>query len=121
MLWNLCQNAYQHGSRGDEGTSGMEIRTGMDPESGRPFLEVRDNGPGIPEQERDAIFEPFFTTDRQGTGLGLYLAKELCESNQALLSYHPLSPRGSAFRIDFPAASPEIGTRAGGPQEAISH
>jgi signal transduction histidine kinase len=47
------------------------------------------------------IFEPFFTTAASGTGLGLYLARELCELNRARLSYEPRRGGGSCFRITF--------------------
>ena len=50
---------------------------GITRESGGPFLELRDNGPGIPQVGGVNLFEPFFTTRNEGTGLGLYIAKEL--------------------------------------------
>jgi len=46
-----------------------------------------DMGPGIPAEQRASIFEPFFTTHEHGTGLGLYIARQLCEANQASLDY----------------------------------
>jgi len=49
---------------------------------------VQDDGPGIPAEQQGKLFEPFFTTATDGTGLGLYIAKELCEANGALLEYH---------------------------------
>ena len=49
----------------------------------------------------DKIFEPFFTTHSSGTGLGLYIAREICASNQATLEYRPIE-QGSCFRITFP-------------------
>ena len=66
-----------------------------------PILEVRDEGPGVPAEEQDALFEPFFTTDKQGTGLGLYISRELCESNQARLDYIDRPGQGACFRITF--------------------
>ena len=61
-------------------------------------LNVIDNGPGVPESVRGQLFEPFFTTDSKGTGLGLYLARELCAANRALLEYVDDLP-GAHFRI----------------------
>ncbi|KPA96688.1 sensor histidine kinase [Pseudomonas asplenii] len=65
-----------------------------------PTLEVRDNGPGVAPEQLQHLFEPFFTTESQGTGLGLYLSRELCESNQARLDYSR-HEGGSCFRITF--------------------
>lgn len=70
------------------------------------FLEVRDAGPGITADNVAKLFEPFFTTRAQGTGLGLYLARELCEANRAQLQYRPPPEGGCCFRITFTAASP---------------
>lgn len=61
-------------------------------------LHVIDDGPGIPETERAKVFEPFFTTHSTGTGLGLYIAKELCEANGASLELLD-EPGGAHFRI----------------------
>jgi two-component system sensor histidine kinase PilS (NtrC family) len=47
------------------------------------------------------MFEPFFTTSGKGLGLGLYLARELCEANQAQLNYLPIPTGGTCFRISF--------------------
>ena len=67
--------------------------------AGNAWLDIRDNGPGIPKGKADQLFEPFFTTSRQGTGLGLYLCRELCESNQARLSLRDSPGEGACFRI----------------------
>jgi two-component system sensor histidine kinase PilS (NtrC family) len=61
-----------------------------------------DVGPGIEEEQLKNLFEPFYTTDKKGTGLGLYLSKELCEANQAQLDYFRRNEGGSRFRITFP-------------------
>jgi len=68
----------------------------------RPCLDVIDTGPGVAAADRDSIFEPFFTREVSGTGLGLYLARELCEVNQASLTLYDSGPEGSCFRIRFP-------------------
>jgi two-component system sensor histidine kinase PilS (NtrC family) len=69
--------------------------------SARPFLEVADRGPGIPEEQRERIFEPFFTGSSRGTGLGLFVARELAQSNRALLTYEPREGGGSIFKLVF--------------------
>ncbi|WP_162235621.1 ATP-binding protein, partial [Pseudomonas tremae] len=72
-----------------------------DRQSDLPILEVQDDGPGVSEQHLAKLFEPFFTTESKGTGLGLYLSRELCESNQAHLEYVPRQGGGSCLRITF--------------------
>jgi two-component system sensor histidine kinase PilS (NtrC family) len=73
------------------------------------MLEVQDDGPGIPAENQGRLFEPFFTTASEGTGLGLYIAKELCEANGAQLEYHCRNGQtgtgqvGACFRITFGA------------------
>ena len=79
----------------------VEITTGVSEQSGRPFLEVADRGPGIQPDKAEQIFEPFYTTQAGGTGLGLYISKELAERNGASLRYQPRTGGGSAFRIVF--------------------
>src|SRR5690606_41288623 len=72
-----------------------------DPESDLPVLEVLDDGPGVAPDHVHDLFEPLYTTDSKGTGLGLYISRELCESNQARLDYKPREGGGSCFRITF--------------------
>lgn len=99
VVWNLCENAIKYGEiRG--GTS-VEIKLGRLNPSNRPYLEVADRGPGIELQAVDRIFEPFFTGRKGGTGLGLFIARELCQLNRAILLYEPRGGDGSIFRIVF--------------------
>jgi two-component system sensor histidine kinase PilS (NtrC family) len=98
VLWNLCDNALKYASAA---AAPIELRSGRVSASGRPFLEVLDSGPGIDEDLRDRIFEPFVTTTHGGTGLGLFIARQLCECNGASLRYEPRAGRGSVFRIVF--------------------
>jgi two-component system sensor histidine kinase PilS (NtrC family) len=67
----------------------------------RPYLEVADRGSGIEVQAADRIFEPFFTGRKGGTGLGLFIARELCQLNRAVLLYEPRQGGGSVFRVIF--------------------
>jgi len=96
ILWNLCHNAVRYCSKlpGSVRLTVFEVNH-------RLVLDLQDDGPGIPETEKGKLFEPFFTTVAEGTGLGLYVAKELCEANGALLEYHKLDKQGSCFRITF--------------------
>ncbi|MDJ0740310.1 MAG: ATP-binding protein [Gammaproteobacteria bacterium] len=97
----LCDNAVRH-SGSDDARLNIRLVGGITPESGGPFLELRDNGPGIPAAAQGNLFEPFFTTRNEGTGLGLYIARQLCEANHIRLE-HLSQPRGgSCFRLSFP-------------------
>jgi two-component system sensor histidine kinase PilS (NtrC family) len=100
VLWNLCDNAFRYGSSGDAAKR-VDIRAGRIPATGRPFLEVADRGDGIDPAQAERIFEPFFTTGSGGTGLGLFISRELCQTNGALLLYEPRPAGGSIFRIIF--------------------
>jgi two-component system sensor histidine kinase PilS (NtrC family) len=99
VVWNLCDNAIKYGDARD-GIS-VEIKLGRLNPSNRPYLEVADRGPGIDPHAVDRIFEPFFTGRKGGTGLGLFIARELCQLNRAILLYEPRSGDGSVFRIVF--------------------
>ncbi len=79
----------------------VEVRIGRLAGSNRPFLEVLDRGPGIDSTISDRIFEPFFTSRASGTGLGLFIARELAQCNRALLVFEPRTGGGSIFRIVF--------------------
>lgn len=65
-------------------------------------IEVSDQGPGIAAATRAQLFEPFFTTSEHGTGMGLYIAQELCHANQARLDHHAPDEGGTCFRITLP-------------------
>ncbi len=99
ILINLCENAVKHGVRGDEPPT-LELRTQRVP--GAILVDVLDEGPGIPPDKLEEVFNPFFTTSSSGTGLGLYIARELAETNGLLLEYIARQPQGSCFRLIFP-------------------
>ncbi|MBW8075997.1 MAG: two-component sensor histidine kinase [Metallibacterium scheffleri] len=103
VVWNLVQNALRYGRLPSEPARVMVIARNAT-EIGPPLLEVVDRGPGIPPKVAAQIFEPFFTTHEMGTGLGLYLARQMCEANQATLEYVPVPGGGSCFRITLGAS-----------------
>jgi two-component system sensor histidine kinase PilS (NtrC family) len=98
----LCDNAACH-FQGPVDELRIEIRSGIAADSQDLILDVLDNGPGIEPESMRQIFEPFFTTHTKGSGLGLFIAKELCEANRLGLEYIAGKKGGSCFRITFPA------------------
>lgn len=95
VLWNLVSNALRHSTRGP-GAVRVVLADGQ--AEGRVELHVIDDGPGIPATVREQIFEPFFTTHTQGTGLGLFIAREVCATNGATLELMP-SASGAHFIV----------------------
>lgn len=93
VLWNLCRNAWRHGRKA-AGSLGIAVSL----DRNRVQINIRDDGPGASEESLPHLFEPFFTTENSGTGLGLYIARELCEANGARIEYAG-SPSGAIFRI----------------------
>jgi two-component system sensor histidine kinase PilS (NtrC family) len=82
VLWNLLGNALRH-SQGGVGSIRLRIQDGS--RDGWVDVHVVDDGKGVDDAHSEQIFEPFFTTHSRGTGLGLYIARELCEANGARL------------------------------------
>jgi two-component system sensor histidine kinase PilS (NtrC family) len=104
VLSNLCDNGLRY-SKASGDRAGMTIEAGISGTQQLPYIDVIDSGPGISEEHRRHIFEPFFTTENTGSGLGLYICKELCEANQAFIHYTRTADGSSCFHIQF--AHPE--------------
>ena len=98
IVWNLCENALRYSISDAAGP--IELVCGRRSASARPYLEVADRGPGVLPEHVERIFEPFFSGGR-GTGLGLFLARELAQANGATLLYEPRHGGGSMFRLIF--------------------
>lgn len=100
ILNNLCENALKYGYVLDK-----KICIQLNDYLGQPCIKVVDFGNGIPDKIAHHLFEPFTTSSHSGTGLGLYISKDLAEINQARLSYHPSeNQRGCYFRLCLPTA-----------------
>ena len=99
VLWNLCDNAVKYAS--ETGGIMVELQAGQTQHTRQAYLEVLDHGHGVDPQTVDKIFEPFYTDRSGGTGLGLYISRELCELNRATLVFQPRETGGSIFRIVF--------------------
>jgi two-component system sensor histidine kinase PilS (NtrC family) len=100
IVANLVTNGLRYSLK-QMGREEIRLIAGVLPLEELPYLDIIDSGPGIPESALEHLFEPFFTTESGGTGLGLYLSRELCESNQARLDYLSTERGGACFRITF--------------------
>jgi len=103
ILTVLVHNALTYGRLPGE-PARVTLHVQVDLHS-QPTIDVIDRGPGIPERVAQQLFRPFFTTSGHGTGLGLYIARELCRANQASLDFVPLPAGGSCFRVRLSAAA----------------
>lgn len=95
VLWNLCRNAWRHSRQGE---ASIRIYVSAAHLENVVQIDVIDDGPGVDKQLVNQLFEPFFTTFSSGTGLGLYIAREICEANGASLDYIEVAP-GGQFRV----------------------
>ncbi|KRG65300.1 ATPase [Stenotrophomonas terrae] len=96
VLTALVHNALKYGRMADE-PARIRIRVAS---AGRnAVIDVMDRGPGIPDAIASQLFRPFYTTSEHGTGLGLYIARELCRANQAQLDYVSIPAGGACFRL----------------------
>ena len=93
----MLDNALRHSRRAQAPKVTVRARASAARE--RPIIEIEDRGPGVPAAERDKLFEPFHTSRADGTGLGLFMARELCAANQAHIEYYEPAAGGAGFRI----------------------
>lgn len=99
ILWNLCKNGWRHSQQNKN-----SLTLSVTAKNQTVQIDVCDDGAGIPDSVRHHLFEPFFTTEKSGTGLGLYIARELAEANGAKLQLKPSTDKtkthlGSQFTI----------------------
>jgi len=99
VITNLCDNGVRF-SEHESGEPRVAINAGISDNDGTAFIEIIDDGPGVKNEMLEQIFDPFYTTDEKGSGLGLYISKELCEINQASLYFKRTEANKSCFRID---------------------
>jgi len=96
VLWNLCRNAHRYASLGP-----ASIVLAAHPDGACALIDVSNDGPAIPPEMQLRLFDPFYTTEKSGTGLGLYIARELAEANGGQLRCLPQT-RGALFRVCCP-------------------
>jgi len=106
IVWNLADNALRHGRAPEDDARRIVLRLTrpMHPPP-RAHLGVLDHGRGLEPETVEKIFEPFYTTTSQGTGLGLFIARELSLLNGGRLEYRRRASGGSEFYVQFPLAS----------------
>ncbi|MEN0036158.1 MAG: PAS domain-containing sensor histidine kinase [Cellvibrio sp.] len=104
VLTNLFDNGIRYGIK-QENRPDLRIEIGVDINQQQPYIRVIDYGEGISNDNNKHLFEPFFTTENTGSGLGLYICKELCEANQAIISYRRTDDGESCFHLQL--AHPE--------------
>lgn len=100
VLTNLCDNGLRY-TQNQPGKASLRIETGTDNLQQQPYIRVIDFGAGITPNVAEHLFEPFFTTENTGSGLGLYICKELCEANQAFINYQFTTEGESCFHIQL--------------------
>jgi two-component system nitrogen regulation sensor histidine kinase NtrY len=110
VLINLLENSvaalgHQASSTANTAKPGqILVRTRLEPTLGLASLQVRDNGPGVPEEILSRIFEPYFSTKSEGTGLGLAIAKRIINDHHGVIRVNSLPGGGTEFLIELPIA-----------------
>lgn len=104
VIGNLCLNSMTHSGK-KKSELVIDLNFGFDGELSQPYLDILDNGPGIENEQAQQIFDPFFTTSPKGSGLGLYISKEIVEINRGKIRYLDRNESGCCFRIYFLSAS----------------
>jgi signal transduction histidine kinase len=102
LFLSLLQNAVRFSPEGGK----IQVRASVDEKAGRFIAVVKDEGPGIPPENREKIFEPFFTTAVDGLGMGLFVASRIADLQNINLSVELGQRRGAAFRVELPLAIP---------------
>ncbi len=87
-----------------EGKGSVEVEAMHDAILKLVVVEVRDDGPGLPEGERSRVFEPYFSRKKGGTGLGLTIARSIVSDHHGFLRVRAGQPRGAVFVIELPVA-----------------
>ena len=100
VLANLLDNGLRH-SKLETDTESVRIEVDLDFATHQCFIDIIDYGSGVPSSELPRLFEPFYTTMEEGSGMGLYLCKELCEINNADLTYRLTDKGESCFRVSL--------------------
>lgn len=108
-LTNLLKNAAEALSEHPPETGPAEIRVSLRETDAGVVVEVRDNGPGLPEGDRSRLFEPYVTTKRRGSGLGLAIVRKIMEEHEGRIELGGETRGGTVARLVLPGrvAAPE--------------
>ena len=116
VVWNLVRNAIQASAPGDTVT--VFVGEGA---AGTRKLEVKDHGPGIPEEARGRLFDAFFTTRSQGMGIGLAVVKRILDDHGFAVEVDSAEGAGTTIRVVLPPASQEpAGRGEAEPRQSLS-
>lgn len=110
VVANLAQNGLRY-SLQHTGVASLTLDVHINPSSQLPVLDIIDQGAGVDDSAVEKLFEPFYTTEQKGTGLGLYISRELCEANEARIDYVRSDSGDSCFRISFPHPDRQLSPR----------
>lgn len=102
VLCNLCDNALRHSPPNNANKPRLYINCKPNHVTNEVEIDIIDTGPGVAQENIEKLFEPFFTTEPRGTGLGLFIARELAELNNAHLIYINEGNSGAHFRLCLP-------------------
>jgi two-component system nitrogen regulation sensor histidine kinase NtrY len=98
VIINLVGNAIQ--AMHNQGK--INISIGHDIRSNRVSINITDNGPGIPDEDKEKLFLPYFSTKKDGTGLGLAIANKVVTDHRGYIRIRDNDPRGTIFSIELP-------------------
>ncbi|TCK61708.1 signal transduction histidine kinase [Seleniivibrio woodruffii] len=101
-LEQIFMNILRNASEAVEDNDNPEIRLSARREGGETVISVSDNGAGIPQSTRSMIFNEFYTTKQNGTGIGLYIVKELTDRYKGRISFESEQGKGTVFSIALP-------------------
>ncbi|MCZ6832319.1 MAG: ATP-binding protein [Acidobacteria bacterium] len=102
QMKRVCVNLFDNAIEAMEGRGAISVRTSHLAESHRFRLEISDDGPGIPEGDRERMFLPYFSTKRRGTGLGLAIVNRIIADHHGSVRVEMNEPHGSRIVIDLP-------------------
>ncbi len=98
VIINIVDNAIE----ALQGKGKIDIVIGHDMRENRIYVDIKDNGPGIREEDREKLFLPYFSTKKDGTGLGLAIASRVIKEHRGHIGIMDNKPRGTIFTIELP-------------------
>ena len=107
VLSNLFDNGLRY-SLQETGVASLSLQGGTSKDGQMTFVNIIDDGPGVSADVVEHLFEPFYTSDSTGSGLGLYISKELCDANQAQLIHTTTASGKNCFSINFTQADRDV-------------